>query len=764
MQKPGNFWKSFLLKIVLISLAITFLCSAGIYYFQYRQYHNLTIELLKEDAFTVHRYAEEIIDPSSFSDLNTIEDEVKPIYMDAHLALNNIRHIANIRYLYTAKLNDNGEYIYVIDGLDPTPDPDDFRHVGDLIEDEIIPELEKCLNNEVVLSDDFLVAEWGVVYVAYFPVHGAGGEVIGAIGMEFDCEYMYNGFLKTKKLTVLVAFAFAAFFALVSILAFRKTINKAEDIIEKKDSQLRDATEEAVRSNQAKSEFLSRMSHEIRTPINAIVGMTTIAAKTTDMDNIQHCLSTIHASSDQLLTLINSILDISKIESGKLKLDNESFSVWKMLVNISKLNLENLQKKNLNLKLELSENLSAKYIGDEPRVSQIITNLLSNAIKFTPEYGTVILKSKEVEAHGSTRVVQFTVSDTGIGIAPDETEIIFTSFEQADGGISRKYGGSGLGLAISKNLVEKMDGRIWVESERGRGSDFIFEIALEAPPKETATEMFGGVNAADVKIMIMGQDEKLSRKLEEIADELGVHSYTAQGKDDAIKALDAAKESRSPYDVVFVDYDCIKAEECLCVKQLGEYVSKDSIVYVTSFVYGGKIYKVIDDIRGTRFLPKPVIPEVVKAEIADVVKIRTGAGKQKAKAQEEEKYNFSHLNILLAEDIEINREIFTVMLEETGVGIDTVENGLAAVECMKADADRYDIVFMDIQMPELDGLEATRRIRRLGSEKTAEIPIVAITANAFQEDVEQCIEAGMNGHISKPVEFEDIIEAIKKYT
>jgi len=399
-------------------------------------------------------------------------------------------------------------------------------------------------------------------------------------------------------------------------------------------SNLKEAEEQlrimsiAEKANQAKSDFLSRMSHEMRTPMNAIIGMTKIAEKTDDVSRLKHCLSTINTSSVHLLGIINDVLDMSKIEAGKFELEKLPMNIEKMLTKVSNIIIDNIEKKNQKLSVNIAKDLEMNYIADDLRLSQIITNLLSNAVKFTPEKGEITIAVEKAGGKGNINTLRFSVTDTGIGISKKHSARLFNAFEQADDSISRKFGGTGLGLAISKNLVEKMGGRIWVESEEGRGSRFIFEVDLErAPFQEGAT-----VNSPGIK-------------------------------------TDTAAET--------------------------------------------------PDLSGVR--------------------------------------------ILLAEDMEINREIFSALLEETHITIDTAENGLAAVSKFRENPEKYDLIIMDVQMPEMDGYQATRTIRAMDTPKAKNIPIIAMTANAFKEDVDHCLEAGMNDHLAKPIDEKSVIEKITRY-
>ena len=518
----------------------------------------------------------------------------------------------------------------------------------------------------------------------------------------------------------------------------------------------------AESASKAKSDFLSRMSHEIRTPMNAIIGMTKIADNTSDINKLRYCLSTIGTSSAQLLGLINDILDMSKIEAGKFEIEIAPMNIEKTLMKVCNLIVDKTEQKSQKLVVNLGKNMRMHYLGDELRISQVITNLLSNAVKFTPEKGTVTITVEEIQKENDYSILRFTISDTGIGITEEQIDKLFISFEQADGSISRRFGGTGLGLAISKSIIEKMNGRIWVESEANKGSVFTFEIKLERSPRQSETVIFDGITPSDLKLLIVDGDEDIRRHFLDVVGNFGTHADEAESGTRAIHLVKTAREAQKPYDVVFLDYNLPDMDGIETANKLGEMIDKNTVIVMTSFLEWNKIEKLADGVGVHRFISKPLFPSSILDAINEIVgntiknlKIET--------VMEEKAPDFSDATLLLAEDVEINREIFIALLEDTNINIDVAENGRIAVNKFKENPDRYNIIIMDVQMPEMDGCEATRMIRALDIPKAKQIPIIAMTANAFKEDVAMCISCGMNDHLAKPIDVEAVTRKLIFY-
>jgi len=365
------------------------------------------------------------------------------------------------------------------------------------------------------------------------------------------------------------------------------------------------------------------MSHEIRSPLNAVMGLINMALHSDNIQKIQHCIERADGASKHLLSIINNILDMSKIEANKFELSYNEFNFEKMLQDITNVTNVRAEEKKLDFSVNINKNVPLFIIGDELRLSQVITNLLSNAIKFTPENGSVALSVEKTDETNGEITLKTEISDSGIGITEEQQKRLFTSYNQADSSIAKNYGGTGLGLTISKQIVELMKGKIWIESQPDKGSKFIFTIKVKKGTRNTDAAAGAGEN------------------------------------------------------------------------------------------------------------------------------IKIG-------------FDFTDYTILAAEDVDINREILSAILEETGISIDFAEEGASAVSMFQANPDKYHLILMDVNMPEMDGFEATRAIRALPLTRAKDICIIAMTANVFKEDIEKCLSAGMNDHIGKPVSMDALNEILKK--
>ena len=525
---------------------------------------------------------------------------------------------------------------------------------------------------------------------------------------------------------------------------------------ENKDIMLLAALEQANAASKTKSNFLSSMSHEIRTPMNAIIGMTAIGKSSRTLEKKDAALNKIDGASKHLLGVINDILDMSKIEADKFELSYTSFEFEKMLQNVVNVINFRVDERRQKFYVNIGKNIPRTLIGDDQRLSQVITNLLGNAIKFTPDGGTIRLDSQIISIENEICCLQISVEDTGIGITDEQKSRLFHSFEQAEVSTSRKFGGTGLGLAISKRIVELMGGDIWVQSELGKGSKFIFTILLKHDAKEKMRLIDEGVNWKNLRILVANDEPETLEFFTIFSETRNITCAVAKSGEEALKAL----EKNNEYDICFLDLVLPDMNGIELTKLIRAKAANKAVVIICSSID----WQVIEDnaraVGIDKFLPKPLFPSSIVDMINECI------GNNPTGVQENSlNYTdvFSDYSILLAEDIEVNREIVLSLLEPTRLNIDCAENGLQALDLFAKAPEKYDLIFMDVQMPEMDGYEATQSIRALDIPQAKIIPIIAMTANVFREDIDKCLNAGMNGHVGKPLDLEEVISQLRKY-
>ena|GEM_PF-3038375 len=514
------------------------------------------------------------------------------------------------------------------------------------------------------------------------------------------------------------------------------------------------ALREAMAANRAKSIFLANMSHEIRTPLNAVVGMASIAASARDLESKDYAISRIKGASDHLQDLIDDILDISKIEADRLTLDNAPFHFENMLMSAANIINQRAAEKRQTFSVYFDTNIPMMLTGDEKRLTQVLTNLLGNAVKFTPELGSVTLKASLDKQENGVYTIRFDVSDTGIGIGKEHQTRLFDAFVQGEDSANRRFGGSGLGLSISKRIAELMGGGISFQSEAGKGSVFSFTMKAEKADSGEIT-VKKDHDLHHKWVLLVDDEQDVQDYFTEIVSRLGVQCDTAGSCAEAIDLI----EKGNSYDLYFIDWDMPGGNGTELIRYLRGKDGKASFIMMLSLAEWSEIERDAE-LQGVDFLQKPIFPSVVN----DYVTKRLGSVliDEAHMAETDEDHSLEGFCVLVAEDVEINRDIMVSLLESVHIEADCAKNGLEAVKMMTENPDKYDLIFMDIQMPEMDGYEATRKIRALDLPKAGSIPIIALSANVFKEDVEMSIESGMDEHIGKPLDFDEVIGLLRR--
>ena len=521
---------------------------------------------------------------------------------------------------------------------------------------------------------------------------------------------------------------------------------------------LGDALTAAMEASKAKTAFLSNMSHEIRTPMNAIIGLDSIALNDPDISaQTREYLEKIGISANHLLALINDILDMSRIESGKMSLKNEEFSFSALLEQINTMFSTQSAEKGLRYNCRMKGTLDDCYIGDSMKLKQVLINILSNAIKFTPEGGDIDLTVERTAQFDGKSALRFTVSDTGIGMSEDYLPHIFDSFSQEDSSATNRYGSSGLGLAITKNIVEMMNGNIEVRSKKGEGTTFTVTVTLMDSGRKGMEQCGHEIAPGEMSVLVVDDDPVACEHARLVLEKAGIACDVVYSGAEALEAVKLRHARSNPYNLILVDLKMPDMDGVETAREIRKIIGQESaIIIITAYRWDDVMEDAIDaGVDG--FVAKPLFANAIIEEFSSALHRKNAAAEPKPGT------DLKGRRILLAEDVDINADIIMMVLAMREMTCERVSNGREAVDRFRESKPGfYDAILMDIRMPEMDGLEATGVIRSLDREDAKSVPIIALTANAFDEDVQRSLQAGMNAHLSKPIDNDALFAILEE--
>ena len=565
-------------------------------------------------------------------------------------------------------------------------------------------------------------------------------------------EYLNNDSGETRYLEITAYHTeFGSLKRIVIVISDRSEERKLQNA-------LSSSLEIAKNANAAKSNFLANMSHDIRTPMNAIVGYSTLLIKDADDKNkVIEIGKKITYSSQHLLSLINDVLDMSKIESGRTSLNSDKVDVSEVINNISEIVQVQTKSKKQSFEIKTKGNIPPYIYADKLRLTQILLNLLSNAVKYTEKNGTISLVVEGYGNNGQTCHFRFIVSDNGQGMSSEFVEKIFEPFSRETNSMTNKIQGTGLGMSITKSIIDLMGGTIDIQSELGKGSVFTVDLIFSVPLDKNDDNFFAD---HEITRVLVGDDEiDVTENIQSILSDAGLECDAAIGGLESVDKATRAYEDNNSYDVIILDWKMPDMDGVECVRRIRKEIGKDVPIFVLSSYDVSEIEDEAKKAGVDLFLPKPFF-------LSNFQRVLDTYYQNKANTEEEgnNSDDFSGVKILVAEDNEINAEIITELLDSIGIKCVIAEDGLEALRVFTEESpDEFDMIFMDIQMPIMDGYESARRIRASNNTRAKSIPIIAMTANAFEDDVKASMASGMNAHISKPIDFERLKSIIKSF-